>query len=421
MASGARRARAVHQRTGGVSVAPWSPAIWRPCRRYADAVAAIAAGCAQPPSCRPSRAGSAGAWHRRGRSGCSRQRLPGRPMPPSAHARHGLRGADGRLPAGAAGSQRWFRRGRGACRLARTCRRRDRSHRAAPARKLPRRMRSCWPGWGRRSAPRISKWAMKCAPRSWPRDAARRSGLHAQRATAAGSATSTRWRASGLRHWDHAYQRRRTVHLCRRAPLLLAPPRCAASRPCQAPVEWPPSYGVRHEHTRPGSSASRCWAASPACCWPACSCWCPSSARARALPFMVAFATGALLGAALLGLLPEAIELAGPGNYGKVGLSLLGGIALFFVLEKLVLWRHCHEDTARRMLAEHDRRHAPRQQCAGRDDHHRRHHAQRARRRADRRRVPDRCQPGHHDRASPCWRTRCPAKWAISPCCCTVA
>jgi zinc and cadmium transporter len=59
---------------------------------------------------------------------------------------------------------------------------------------------------------------------------------------------------------------------------------------------------------------------------------------------MVAFATGALLAAALLGLLPEAIELAGPDKQGAVGLSLLGGIALFFVLEKLVLWRHCHED-----------------------------------------------------------------------------
>lgn len=70
----------------------------------------------------------------------------------------------------------------------------------------------------------------------------------------------------------------------------------------------------------------------------------PSAARARALPFMVAFATGALLGAALLGLLPEAIELAGPGGYGGIGAALLGGIALFFVLEKLVLWRHCHED-----------------------------------------------------------------------------
>jgi zinc and cadmium transporter len=66
--------------------------------------------------------------------------------------------------------------------------------------------------------------------------------------------------------------------------------------------------------------------------------------RTRALPYLVAFATGALLGAALLGLLPEAIELSGRHHIQTVGVSLLGGIALFFVLEKLVLWRHCHED-----------------------------------------------------------------------------
>lgn len=70
----------------------------------------------------------------------------------------------------------------------------------------------------------------------------------------------------------------------------------------------------------------------------------PERARARALPAMVAFATGALLAAALLGLLPESIEMVGPDRYGAVGLSLLGGIALFFILEKLVIWRHCHED-----------------------------------------------------------------------------
>ena len=82
----------------------------------------------------------------------------------------------------------------------------------------------------------------------------------------------------------------------------------------------------------------------------------PERARARALPLLVAFATGALLGAALLGLLPEAIELAGPENYGGIGVSLLGGIALFFVLEKLVLWRHCHEDHCETHAPEDDHR-----------------------------------------------------------------
>lgn len=70
----------------------------------------------------------------------------------------------------------------------------------------------------------------------------------------------------------------------------------------------------------------------------------PQGPRQRAMPLLIAFATGALLGAALLGLLPEAVELAGPGAQGGIGIALLCGIGLFFMLEKLVLWRHCHED-----------------------------------------------------------------------------
>jgi zinc and cadmium transporter len=70
----------------------------------------------------------------------------------------------------------------------------------------------------------------------------------------------------------------------------------------------------------------------------------PETLRARVLPHLVSFATGALLSAALLGLLPHAIEGAGPENTHAVGLTLLAGLLLFFVLEKLVLWRHCHQE-----------------------------------------------------------------------------
>jgi zinc and cadmium transporter len=66
--------------------------------------------------------------------------------------------------------------------------------------------------------------------------------------------------------------------------------------------------------------------------------------RAAVLPHLVSFATGTLLGAAFLGLIPHALEGAGAGATHKVGLALLGGILLFFLLEKFVLWRHCHDD-----------------------------------------------------------------------------
>jgi zinc and cadmium transporter len=51
-----------------------------------------------------------------------------------------------------------------------------------------------------------------------------------------------------------------------------------------------------------------------------------------------------MLAAALLGLLPEAVAGAGPGRIQGVGAALLAGIGLFFVLEKYVLWRHCHTE-----------------------------------------------------------------------------
>ena len=68
------------------------------------------------------------------------------------------------------------------------------------------------------------------------------------------------------------------------------------------------------------------------------------SRRASILPHLVSFATGALLGAAFLGLVPHSLESMGPDGAHRVGLSLLLGILTFFVLEKFVLWRHCHDD-----------------------------------------------------------------------------
>lgn len=65
------------------------------------------------------------------------------------------------------------------------------------------------------------------------------------------------------------------------------------------------------------------------------------SAKPSWVPVLVSYAIGALLGASLLEVLPEAVHIGG--EVGEVGMALLGGILFFFLLEKLVLWRHCHE------------------------------------------------------------------------------
>ncbi len=70
----------------------------------------------------------------------------------------------------------------------------------------------------------------------------------------------------------------------------------------------------------------------------------PELLRIRLLPSFVSFAVGALLGAAFLGLLPEALEASGVGGAQKVALVVLLGLLGFFLLEKMVLWRHCHTD-----------------------------------------------------------------------------
>ncbi len=91
----------------------------------------------------------------------------------------------------------------------------------------------------------------------------------------------------------------------------------------------------------------------------------PQSRRAAALPHLVSFATGALLGAALLELLPHAIEGAGAGNAHVVGLALVGGIFAFFVLEKFVLWRHCHVEDCDTHSPQHSHKLEPRERAAG--------------------------------------------------------
>jgi zinc and cadmium transporter len=83
----------------------------------------------------------------------------------------------------------------------------------------------------------------------------------------------------------------------------------------------------------------------------------PARAREGLIPHLVSFATGALLGAALLGLIPHAVEGAGMENVHEVGIALIAGIALFFILEKFLLWRHCHDDHCVEHTVEDDPKH----------------------------------------------------------------
>jgi zinc and cadmium transporter len=66
------------------------------------------------------------------------------------------------------------------------------------------------------------------------------------------------------------------------------------------------------------------------------------NARAHWVNALVSYAIGALLGAVFLDILPEAIKLTT--NGAALSGTILFGILLFFTLEKLLLWRHCHHD-----------------------------------------------------------------------------
>jgi zinc and cadmium transporter len=63
-------------------------------------------------------------------------------------------------------------------------------------------------------------------------------------------------------------------------------------------------------------------------------------ARSRWVPTLVSYAVGALLGAVFLDLLPHIFEDSR--NPARVAAFILFGILAFFVLEKLLLWRHHH-------------------------------------------------------------------------------
>jgi zinc and cadmium transporter len=61
--------------------------------------------------------------------------------------------------------------------------------------------------------------------------------------------------------------------------------------------------------------------------------------RIRLVPWLISYAVGTLLGVSLLALLPEALSHLPPATALS---TLIVGVLSFFLLEKMVLWRHCH-------------------------------------------------------------------------------
>jgi zinc and cadmium transporter len=68
----------------------------------------------------------------------------------------------------------------------------------------------------------------------------------------------------------------------------------------------------------------------------------PDQQRNAVLPHGISFAIGALLAVAFWGLIPEAFESVKPEQFQSLSGTILAGILGFFVLEKLLIWRHCH-------------------------------------------------------------------------------
>lgn len=71
----------------------------------------------------------------------------------------------------------------------------------------------------------------------------------------------------------------------------------------------------------------------------------PDGQRNRVLPHGISFAIGALLSVAFWGLIPEAFAHIRQEQFQTLSGTILAGILGFFVLEKLLIWRHCHVET----------------------------------------------------------------------------
>ena len=63
----------------------------------------------------------------------------------------------------------------------------------------------------------------------------------------------------------------------------------------------------------------------------------------RILMFLVALSAGALMGGAFLHLMPEAVAAYSEIEIDLMFLNVIMGFVVFFLLEKILYWHHCHD------------------------------------------------------------------------------
>ncbi|MCX7087700.1 MAG: ZIP family metal transporter [Methylococcales bacterium] len=98
----------------------------------------------------------------------------------------------------------------------------------------------------------------------------------------------------------------------------------------------------------------------------------PEAQRTKVLPHGISFAIGALLAVAFWGLIPHAFESVKPEQMQGLSATIMLGLLGFFILEKLLIWRHCHSksceahtDDGHAHDHDHSHQHAHTHQAAG--------------------------------------------------------
>ncbi len=81
----------------------------------------------------------------------------------------------------------------------------------------------------------------------------------------------------------------------------------------------------------------------------------PDRVRTRLLPALLSFATGSLLGGAFLGLIPHALEHRHDHSVETITFAILAGMVGFFVVEKILIFRHCHAEECEAHVADEAR------------------------------------------------------------------